>query len=493
MSAKEVTDLRKQGKLQEALDLATINLENKPDDIWNKRAISWVYYAKLKNAQSKNDRNDFLSQLNNIKELDLPETESMVFDSCAWSIGKFLFANKEIDNIFLDSIFNTIKEFYFTKKSDAYSYLLKAFKKHSNNWSQFIEFTKWWNLDNFQTKDFENYVLDNGKSTPSLVEGIYISIAKQLLGLNNIDLIKEFIPTIAYVATTYNNMQYPPYYYAKLLIASGDKEHFMKAFLPFAKKKSRDFWVWNLISENFDRTSDEYFSCLCKAATCGAPDKFTGDVREKLANIFISKEQYPEAKFELSRIIEARNKEGWSLKDKHIGWQNFAWWNQIVASKNNFNLYKNNLSLSEGLLYSDIPEDIIIVDRINKEKSVLNFVATKQKYGFFNYSKYNINPKIGDIYAVRLEERKDKASNFYRIKSIVETTKVVNIEIYKMIEGKVIINQGNSFGFVKNIFVSPEVINKHNLKNGDSINGYAIQTYNSKRKAWGWNVIKVKR
>jgi len=491
MSFNEVKTLRNEGNLEDALKLALEDLKSNPNDIWNKRSIAWVYYSILKKAQSNNDRNEFLQQLKNIKELELPETEKMVFDSCAWSIGKFLFANKEIDSVFLDTVFNSIKEFHFSKPSDSYSYLLKSFKKHSENWMSFIDFTKWWDLNYFQQKDFENFVLENGKSIPSLAEGVYISIAKQLLASKNVESIKEFIPTIAYVSEKYTTMQYPPYYYAKLLIATGDKQHFMKAFLPFAKKKSRDFWVWNLISENFDKGSEEYFSCLCKAATCGAPDKFTGEVREKLADVFISQQKFAEAKHELSRIIESRKSEGWSIGNKHIQWQNYSWWNETVATKNNFNIYNNNIHIAESLLFADIPEEIIVVERVNKEKSVINFVVSKQKYGFFSFSKFKITPKVGEIYAVRFDERKDKTSNFYRIKSIAPTTKKVNTDIYKKISGVLRINEGNSFGFVNNIFVSPSIIAKYKLNNDSQISVTALQIYNSKRKAWGWNVIEI--
>jgi hypothetical protein len=371
---------------------------------------------------------------------------------------------------------------------------LKAFKKHYQEWVGFMDFINWWNLDNFQEKDYENFILDNGKSTSSLVESIYIAISKKLLvypiNMNDISL---FIPKIAEISKKYSNMQYPPYYYAKLLLVQGDKEKFMDAFLPFAKRKSRDFWVWNLMSDNFSPDSNEYFSCLCKSAACGAPDKFTGDVREKLANLFIVKEQYAEAKFELQKIIDSRVQEGWPLKEKHIRWQNFIWWDDTVAIKNNFSIYNNNLALAESLLYSDVPEDIVVVERVNREKKVLNFIVNKNKYGFFNYSKHKINPKVGEVYAVRLDERKDKTSNFYRVKTIVKSNAEVNAEIYKDITGKLKKSENNSFGFIGKVFVSPQIISKYNLKNGDKIKGKVIQSYNSKRKAWGWNLITIEK
>ena len=494
MSAKEVTTLRKQGKLTEAYELAKDNLKIYPDDIWNKRAISWVYYEYMKNAVTNRNSREFLIQLKNIKNLELPKSEKYVFDSVAWQVGKLLFPNQKFENIQLDELFSGIKDFTFSKPSDSYSFMLKAFKKHANEWSNYLQFIDWWGLDNFQEKDFQNYVLDNGSKTPSLVESIYISISKKLLNPPiDIDKIKDFIPKIAAISTTYTQMQYPAYYYAKLLITLGDREHFMKAFLPFAKKKGRDFWVWNLMSENFDITSDEYFSCLCKAASCHAPDKFTGDLREKLGSLFIKKERYAEAKFEFQKIINVRNKEGWALRDKHLEWQNLSWWSKTEATTNNRKLYEQNIQIAENLLYADIPEVLLVVERVNKEKTVLNFVVSKQLSGFFNYSRLNITPKVGDIYAARFEERKDKTSNFYRVKSIIKTGKEPNNEIYKHFLGDCKIKQSNSFGFVNNVFIPPQIISLYKLKSNDQVKGIALQTYNSKRKAWGWSVIKIEK
>ena len=491
MSFSEVKNLRKEGKLSDALEIAVKDLENNPEDIWNQRSIAWVYYDLLKIAQQQNNFNDFVSIIKNIKQLELPATETMIFDSCAWSIGKLLFTKNEIIPPVLDNLFDIIKEFEFSKPKDSYSFLLKAFKKHATNWDDFVRFVEWWGLENFQQNDYQNFVLENGNKIPSLVESIYIAISRKLLQENNKAKIKEYIPKIAHISAKYSNMQYPPYYYAKMLLELGDKSQFMKAFLPFAKKKSRDFWVWNLMSENFDKESKEYFSCLCKSATCGAPDKFTGDVREKLANVFIAKKQYAEAKSELQKIMNSRLKEGWSLRDKHLRWQNYIWWKTTNATKNNFNIYNTNLAVAENLLFSDIPEDIIVIERVNKEKSVVNFVASEQKYGFFNYSRLKAQPKVGDIYAVRFEERKDKTSNFFRVKTIIKTDKIPSKEVLKNVDGNLRIDKGNSFGFVKGVFVSPHIISKYNLQNGSIIKSIALKTYNSKRKVWGWSIINI--
>jgi hypothetical protein len=57
MSFKEVKELRKSGKLDEALTLAKLTLQEAPDDIWAKRGLAWVHYdyIKLNAAPEKYD------------------------------------------------------------------------------------------------------------------------------------------------------------------------------------------------------------------------------------------------------------------------------------------------------------------------------------------------------------------------------------------------------------------------------------------------------
>lgn len=92
MPFKEVTSLRKSGKLEEALSMALHDPENCPDEIWNKRAIAWVYYDYLKQYTAFADYEKHIEWLTKIKDLELKEYEKMVFDNCVIQTGKLLFS-----------------------------------------------------------------------------------------------------------------------------------------------------------------------------------------------------------------------------------------------------------------------------------------------------------------------------------------------------------------------------------------------------------------
>lgn len=492
MSFKEITNLRKNGRLHDALQMAKADLQSQADNIWKKRAISWVYYEFVKIAIENNDKNQFNIQLNAIKELNLPNNESMLYDSLAIQIGKFLFRFK-VDEKQLNTFFDFIKGLKFTKTNKNYSFLLKAFNKHAGIWSAYLEFIKWWDISNFRTDDYIEFTSENGRKLPSTVESTIIKISKKLLvpPYNKKEII-GFIPKLTEIIKNYPKMKYPPYYHAKLLLALGDKENFIKTFAPFARKNQKQFWVWDLMSEIYPLNSDHHFSCLCKSLACMAPNKYTIKVREKIARILVNKKLFPEAKHEYKIIIETRKNEGWPIKKELIEILNQDLWNNYKATSSNTNMYFNNLKLAESLIYDDIPTDIICVGSVNQEKKIINFVASKTKYGFASYKNFSIKPKPGDIFECKFFDKKDDKSTFFKLISICSSTKLPSNEIYKTIEGNLVISNANSFGFIGNVFVSPKIINEYKLENNKYIKAKAIKTYNTRRRVWGWNVCYIK-
>ena len=115
MPFNEVKELRKSGNLEEALNMAQQELENAPDDIWNKRSIAWVYHDYLKLLSSVENFSTFKNNIENLIDLGLPEEEKMIFDTCLYQVGKmiFLLADSEnLDYTKIDELFQYIKSFH---------------------------------------------------------------------------------------------------------------------------------------------------------------------------------------------------------------------------------------------------------------------------------------------------------------------------------------------------------------------------------------------
>ncbi|MBD8489742.1 hypothetical protein IFO69_13375 [Echinicola sp. CAU 1574] len=503
MSFREIKELRKTGKLEEALEMANQALETEPDNIWNKRVAAWLYYDYLKKSSQPDSFDAFKENLLKIKSLQLPEDEKMVFDNSAWQIGSMVFGlhkEEHVDYGKINELFEVIKEFHFTKPSEAYSFLYKAFHKGYQNWSGYLDFADWWNFENFRSED---YLKDefNGKKIMSIAEQAYIAYSKKLLENESIDLsgqqraddkekIQSFLPQLDAIITKYPNYQYPPYFKAKLLLALGKDENVLSTFLPFAKQKRNDFWVWELMAEIFPEDKDIQFACYCKALSLKTPEDFLVKLRQAFAGMLVERQMYSEAKAEIQQVISIREKHEWKLPNQITQWTEQDWYKSAPAKKGNKDLYTQYLKKAEEILYQDIPEEIIAVEFVNENKSILNFVKNKRKFGFFNYSGQIDKPQIGDILKVRFNG--DGQDGFYKILSAKKAESNLTSEAIRDYEGTLKIIPPQNFGFVDDVFVEPKFIQDNKLTDGQSLAGKAILSFNKKRNEWGWKTIELK-
>ena len=158
MPSKEIKELRQAGKLEEALELANNELMAQPDNIWCKRNLSWVLYEFVKINTDQQHFNEFIRWLNEIKGLNLPQDETMLFENLSWQVGKMVFNLMKTNSPDFDKlsmVYETVKTFQFPRPSEAFSFLFKAFHKAFKDTNQYIEFADWWNFENLRTQDFE--------------------------------------------------------------------------------------------------------------------------------------------------------------------------------------------------------------------------------------------------------------------------------------------------------------------------------------------------
>ncbi len=509
MSFKEVKELRKSGELDEALALANQDLEKEPTNIWNKRSIAWVYHDYLKKYTSKENVEIFIEYLNKIKSLELPTDENMVFDASAYQIGKLLFSlahEEHIDYKSVNLIFEHIKDFHFTKPSEAYSFLYKAFHKCYKAWTNYILFADWWDFDNFSSQDFLSEEF-KGKKIMSIVEQAYIAYSKKLLEGETEELetplgrvlsnkkinkskINDFIGKLDIIIENHADYQYPPYFKAKLLLALGDEAEVLSNFLPFAKKKRNDFWVWELLADTFHAENERRMACLCKALSLRTPNEFLINTRQKLAELLIKEKKFQEAKTEIVKIISARNENNWKIPQQLTEWSEQDWYKKIQSEKDNSFFYKQHVKIAEEILFVDIPEEIVVVEFVNENKSVLNFIKDKSKHGFFKYAGMVEKPEIGDLISVRFKG--EGQDGYYKVFSVKTITDKTSCDALKEFTGNLKMREPANFGFVDDIFIEPKLIVKHSLNKDDLINGKAVLSFNKKKNVWGWKAIKIK-
>ena len=499
MPARDIKKLRESGELAQALTLAKAELQADPGNIWPKRNISWVYYDYLKQNSSLEQFDAFILWLNELKNLELPPEETMLFEQLCWQVGKMAFIllkNNPQDHNRGIQLFEAIKTFHFPKLRKEYSALFRALHKLLKDTNRYIEFADWWGLRNFIADDFKKEKMPNGREVMAIVEQAYINYAKHLLpkqtqnGETIFDKAKAeaFLPDLTYMITE-PTFQYLSYFKAKLLLALGDKDSMLEALLPFAQKKRNDFWVWELLAEAYSNDPEKVFACYCRALMCKSPEEMLINLRQKMAKILISKNLYNEARTEIDLLVQARTEHNFKIPAEIANWQTTNWYKTAEIAKSNLNFYKKYAPAAEALLFSDVPEVSVIVEFVNSERKILNFIASETKFGFFKYDRLVSEVKIGETLKVRLEKSDVNGG----IHQVYTATKFNDEELKKQftkeVSAVVKIPVGKPFGFIDDVFIHPSILTKYKLKDGMPFTGRAIRSYKEEKKEWGWKLI----
>ena len=498
MPAKEIKELRQAGKLEEAYTMAKSELEADLSNIWSKRNLSWVLYAQLDEVTSNLDA--FIAKINEVKDLDLPVSEEMFFDNISIVISKaarVVSFDTTHDYTKIYRLFDAIKELPIKRDSKWFSVLFNAMHKGMKESNRYVEFADWWDLENFRSEDFlkEEY---NGKKIMSIAEQAYIAYAKKLLEGTPIDAfgqqkvidkdkIQSFLPKLDSLIEKHPDYQYPPYFKAKLLLALGNDGNVLSAFLPFAKQKRNDFWVWELMAEIFLENKEIQFACYCKALSLKTSEDFLIKLRQSFAEMLIQKSLFNEAKTEIQKVIATREKHQWKIPNQIMQWTEMEWYKTANSKRDNTDVYLRHLKQAEEILFQDIPEELIVVEFVNENKNIISFVKDKQKFGFFNYAGKLIKPQIGDLLKVRFNGKGQ--DGFYKV-LIAEKADPEDVsDAVRNFEGVIKIKEGSDFGFVDDIFIDPGNIKRNQWVTNQTINGKAILSFNKKKGQWGWKMV----
>ncbi|MCH7402126.1 DUF7017 domain-containing protein [Belliella kenyensis] len=533
MNQQHLKQLRAENRFEESYKLTRNELANRKHDIWARRNHSWSIYYLIKKhvqagqtSQAKNYLSEFLA-------LQMPDDEKLLYERMNYfqkvldqgylhvkqlvTEGKFEQAFElELKNESPDVeqlswiVYYTLRSFnkdtkanlsltkkllhglmerYKPSKKLVSRLLLQELVKTppefwiNENQSIFLEKAGFFDIleeDDFQKQEWE------GKKIISLAERLHISYSKALLRENApeekiLNYIQELVEPIL---EKYPAMLYVPYFKAKLLLGTGDKQAGVRSFLPFAKKKASEFWVWQVFAEAYEAQDDLYFSCLCKAMTCRTKPEFLLNIQEKLISYLIAKEQYAGAKSELEKMIKLREQHGWGMRSYHRKYLEAQWYVGKVSMPVR---YQENLSKAEALLGIKPDKKLsVIVYHVNREKKTFSFLVENGKAGF---GKYTQKPELWKVYVL---EGSFSKGDFFQVKHFTAHSTQEHA-LLQSVTGKFTKQDHNPFGFVDGKFVDPRLTKEWNLKHNDWIKGKAVLAPVKGKREWAWKMIDLQK
>lgn len=491
MTHNQIKSLRQQGKLDEALFLAQEILDQQPNDIWAFRAWAWVKFDQLKMAGEQQLR--FQAILHELMAYPQVQTEGILLEQIGWQLIKQLYRLQRMGEAFLPLATDLFQCFWQNFRllqapsHELRSALLSFSLKIANHWVHFLDFIQDYNLSNSAIKDFEKEISPNGTPYTPLVERAMIATAKKLLPLfDALDMAQQqaWLALFQQLETQNPTFVYVKYYRVKLLLlTSAGRSEAYTSFLPFARSKSNEFWVWELLSQCVETDSDK-LACLCRAVLCKSPDEFLVGVKLQLAQQLEKMHYWAEAKSEAEHCRNIRQQKGWQLPQALQSLLNASWF-ESVASHHNPQRYHGWAAQAESLLYADLIQVEALVTELKTEQKWLKYINSEGTEGGFPYYRLLPKPQQGQCITLFVAPHDKSKVHWVQVKTPNQQPNWIH-----PFEGTVQLTKGG-FGFVQDIYIPKVMLTSLGIATGNRLQGNYAYVLDPVKKKLGKKALHI--
>lgn len=518
--------LKKEGKLKEAYLTISPALQTNPHNEDYRASFFWIMYAYLKDTQHHPEQYyRCLKNLNAHIRFDLTnEKEKEWLNTVLWNIYRFISIGEYQANLIFDeftvlcnhsnefiernkmkviSIFSgrtfTYEDFNHKKSLPASRILIKKFSELLED-QKFFALFDMIGFDWLEDADYKERPDKNNpeKMYPALAETILGTYAKRLTKADEVyatsQRLEKAIELLTVQIRKNPSYEWLPYYKIKLLTRANQQDKAFQELTIFARKKHRDFWIWDLMSTFV--AQEDAFNCLCMALCTKAKDDMLCKTQEKIIPLLLEKEMFAEAKYELDKLLATRKQKNWKISQQHLDWQQENWYDAHEAAQNRDTLKVYALK-AEEIIYRTLPYQDVFVSYINEEKQVVNFIYIDEfknpQDGYFymdDLLNHDITWQVDQPFKLKMFEDAKKKSLF-KVFDVQPGDEAFVSHFIKEDYGLVSRESYNDFAFVDNVYIPAFLVKKYQLNDFETIKYVKKRNYNKKRSEWGWKVIDI--
>lgn len=352
-SLYEIAMLRKTGQLQEAYTaIQSYYLEHEEENNCA-NLYGWILSDLACAAVNKQDLDGLCRYLEEMCAISMNKDTIPPMEHLAWELLKMLrtFANKNWnDYAVLDILIAPLTAMCYHEGSQVASLICFGVCK-VKKWMRAGELLKTLTVY-LLPKDFLPFKTQQGKQIMSLAENCNCKICNWLLLTGNQDEIEKFIPTQRALIEQHPEYTYPTFYLAKMLLKCGRNKEAICELKPFAKQKSAEFWVWELLGDA-QETDEESLPYYSKALLCRAKEDFLVKLYEKVGLVFARVEQYGVAHALLAKAVTIRQTLGWRIGYALQEATRDDWYRENVGNTNYRQVLEQIAEEAEGYLYGE--------------------------------------------------------------------------------------------------------------------------------------------
>lgn len=217
-----------------------------------------------------------------------------------------------------------------------------------------LPFARLWGLEHLRQEDFERFVTTDGKNISSLAEKVVLKAAREASESGNRADSDDMLPWIDRMMARFPDNHWLEQNKVKLLRALGRQDEARSFALSFTKKKSQEYWAWELLGD-LQADPGTRLACYCKSLTCSQDDNFVSAIRLKLARELLDAGHAPEAKGEIERIVEHKKRAGHRVPVDVQGMSAMDWYATTDATPPKAGFYARFAAAADELLLSDLP------------------------------------------------------------------------------------------------------------------------------------------
>jgi len=344
----------------------------------------------------------------------------------------------------------------------------------------------------FRPEDEEAESYGDGKTARPLVEGLIQAVAKQLqeqVVLTD-QLANSWLDRINALVARHADWDFLPYYQAKLLLRLDRHSDAMQAFLPFARLKKHDFWVWGMLADLV--SSEQVGLCYARALTLGTPDTFLVKIRQRAAAWLITQDRWADARAEIDRLVETRQATGWPIPAEVQQWMNNTRYTQAETQPAT-QWYTNLLTGAQDLLWQDAPETVALVTGVDATGRYVKVAIDAHTTGSFPLSKFGLQVVVGDYIALRYTQQERDGRLKLRVQTAVWTETPPTYLQPRTLRGALRLVAGKRMGFVSDVYVPADLLSSTTIAGDTLVTAEAVASWDSVKKQIGWRAFRIRK
>lgn len=551
ITSGDVFELRREGKVDQAYAMAKQLMKNPNHSVWDKRAYAWCLIDLIKRANSGDKSAEGEQYRNELKQLNIPETEDVLFKQTQYTLalsgpvakelgvikslrekGEHQTALEKVKALYVqcpenDSVKTAygwciykllqievkVKDLNFKRIKE---YLDDIFSLGLHNNIGFMRYV-WGTLLgiktietqihlyqyalqlDFSTFEKEDYKVKKYTGKDGLVHdwpSLVIRILKKSLDSLNTKVDKEDIISIRNLAVEHMAQLEEDTIFLKWSIAKAnlmvhelDKAQALIADL--LKAKPNEFWLWNGLAKTARNNQVFALACYCKSLLCKSDLKFNGEAKAGVIQSLVELKQYSEASAELRELVDFKTNNDQKISQQLNNYLRAEWYNPD-AKKLSKNFYKEHSNVVVDFLSQSLPEAI----------GVVNYVAKDQHKAFIvlegdilvNY-QYDVQTPLHemDVVAVSYTEYKNRDGEIrLKVASCHKVDQEAPTSLLKIFKEFIkVIQSGLAFTKSGNILIENKLVQQSNLESDDIVEGIAVRSFNKKKNCWGWKATSI--